>query len=107
MEKKSKQILKPLFVLIYLLFSYSITVQTNNSIDSVTLYTYIGRIPQMNFLEALKEVANENGIKTEIFFGDCGGTFDDKEPEFEKKNQPAYELLKQNYGTNWKEQFEL
>lgn len=73
--------------------------------DSLTLYTYLGGKPDMTYIEAIKQVARMNGLKTEFFYGGCTGTFDHKEAEFKTKNRPAFKHLKYIYGANWLEQF--
>ena len=92
--------------LVSVIFSIGLSAQSNTENDSLTLYTYIGGKPDINYVKAKKQVAKKNGLKAQFFYGDCGGTFDYKEAEFKTKNQPAFEHLKKIFGTNWQEQFD-
>ena len=97
---------KIIISLVSVIFSIGLSAQSDIENDSLTLYTYIGGKPDMTYVEAKQQVAKKIGLKTEFFYGDCGGTFDYKEAEFKTKNQPAFEHLKKIYGTNWREQFD-
>ena len=97
---------KIILSLVSVIFSIGLSAQSNTENDSLTLYTYIGGKPDINYVEAKKHVAKQNGLKTQFFYGDCGGTFDYKKAEFKTKNQTAFEHLKKIFGTNWQEQFD-
>ena len=98
-----KKIILSLFSVI---FSIALSAQSNTENDSLTLYTYIGGKPDINYVKAKKQVAKKYGLKAQFFYGDCGGTFDYKGAEFKTKNQPAFEYLKKILGTNWQEKFD-
>lgn len=97
---------KLLLALVSTVFSFVLSAQSNSENDSLTLYTYIGGKADMSYVKAKEQVAKKHGLKTEFFYGDCGGTFDYKASEFEIKNRPAFGHLENIYGVNWKEQFE-
>jgi hypothetical protein len=64
--------------------------------DSLTWHIYIGGKPDKGRLKAVEVVARDWSMKTDVFFGDCVGTYDYKAKEFEKKNKSVYEFLVQN-----------
>lgn len=97
---------KIILALVTTVSSFVLSAQSNSENDSLTLYTYIGGKPDMSYVKAKEQVAKKHGLKTEFFYGDCGGTFDYKADDFITKNQPAFEYLKSIYGANWKEQFD-
>ena len=59
------------------LFSQEIQ-EKNGSNGSLIWYMYIGGKPDMKALKVEKEVAKDWGVKIEVFFVDCGGTYDYK-----------------------------
>lgn len=74
--------------------------------DTLTWYVYIDGKPYMKRVMAEKMVADKWGIKMEIFTGNCAGTFNYKEKEFQEKNRRVFEYLKIQYGTNWSVKFD-
>jgi hypothetical protein len=73
--------------------------------DSLTWHIYIGGKPDMRRVKAKEKIARNWGVKINIFYGDCGGTYDYKYIEFEEKNKSVYEYLTNKYGINWREKF--
>jgi hypothetical protein len=105
-KSKNTENMKQIFASIILLITVSFNSigQTTESIpsDSIVLYQYIGGIPNIFYVRAKERVLNSMGIGVETFFGDCGGTYNYKHEEFQKKNLPAIESLKSRLGDNWK-----
>ena len=111
-QRNSLGAIKNLILILVLMTIYSDNLfsQSNPdktvSKDSLTWHIYIGGKPDMGTLKACEVVARNWGIKSDFFFGDCGGTYDYKEKEFEVKNKIVYEYLVQKFGENWKDKFD-
>ena len=97
-------------IILIIVFTCSIELiaqsDSDSQTDSLTLYTYIDGKPDLTYVEAKKQIAKDLGLRTEFFYGDCGGTFNYKASEFKVKNKPAFDSLRKIYGADWVEQFE-
>ncbi len=95
-----------LFSLVFFTFiSFSQTDKTSSQ-DSLTWYVYVGGKTDHQWLTANLNVAKNMGIKTEYFFGDCVGTYNFKQVEFEEKNQCVFSYLIENFGKDWKIEYD-
>lgn len=94
------------FILLIVLFSFNSNGQSSESApsDSITWYEYYPGKYDVRYSNAKQWVLNSMGIGMEVFLGDCGGTYNYKYEEFEKKNFAAIEFLKSKFGLTWKEE---
>ena len=103
------QLIKVLGLSIWILsissFAQSQTAEVG-AVDTVILYQYFGGKPDIRYVRAKKRVLNSIGVATENFFGDCGGTYDYKYEEFQKKNLDAAKFLKSQLGDDWKNELD-